>query len=290
MLRQDTNRMRRFLPVLAVLVASIGLVQCDRETEAPEAIAPEVVPEIAIETRPLGPPPGLTRAELINALAQAASVHTAGSTAQGEDALVGRTFSLHLPFGCSGPSTTETPENAIAQWTWGPGQDTIRLTMTPGDWTTSPLVAGAVTSTDAPATATVTWEAVEGFWIARPWLATEACPASTLSQSISAPPSPQTAGLASVFTTDSSRLGRRDGRAYTHVIRAEGDVPLAPPAAGYRLVLEGRVVAFPNGRATRCVSYSPDQRPTCVAAVQLDKVAFEDGTTGETLSEWRPGA
>ena len=287
MLRQDTNRMRRFLPAAVMAAASIGLVQCDRDVAAPEPTVPEVVPDIAIQTRPLGPPPGLTRAELINALAQAASVHTAGTIARGEDALVGRTFSLHLPFGCSGPATTATPESGVAQWSWGQDQETIRLSMTPGDWTTSPLVAGAVTETGTPPASA--WEAVEGFWIARPWLATEACPGSNLGQTITAPPSPQTAGLASVFTADGSRLGRRDGRAYSHVIRAEGDTPLTPPAAGYRLLLEGRVVAFPNGRATRCVSYSPDQRPTCVAAVQLDKVAFEDGTTGETLSEWRPG-
>ncbi len=288
MIRQDTNRMRRSLPVVAVLAASIGLAQCDRQVAPPEKAAPEIVPEVAIETRPLGPPPLLTRAELINAMAQAASVHASGTPAKGEDALVGRTFSLHLPFGCSGPATTEVPESGIAQWAWGPSQETIRLSMTPGDWTTSPVVAGAVTGTSASETAT--WEAVEGFWIARPWLATDGCPASSLNSSITAPPSPHTTGLASVFTADSSRLGRRDGRAYEHVIRTTGDTPLAPPAAGYRLLLEGRIVAFPNGRATRCVSYSPDQRPTCVAAVQLDKVAFEDGTTGQTLSEWRPSS
>ena len=54
-------------------------------------------------------------------------------------------------------------------------------------------------------------------------------------------------------------------------------------------MLEGRLGAFPDGRTIRCHAEGPDQRPVCVAAVQLDRVAFEDGASGATLSEWRKG-
>lgn len=288
---QGHSRRSPFLPVLVVCALGPVLAQCDRDAPPPPPAAPEAVTPVQIPVAPLAPPPPLTRAELINAMAQAASVHAAGATVQGSDPLVGRRFSLRLPFGCGGPAPIGTPADGLAQWTWGPDQETIRLSMTPGDWTAAPVMQGAVVVPDAEDTDATpdgnAWEAVEGFWIARPWLATDACPASRLNASISAPASPETTGIAAVFPQAGSRVARRDGRAYTHTVRAAGDAPLSPPAAGYRLRLEGRIVAFPDGRATACVAYSPDQRPTCVAAVQLDRVAFENGSSDETLSEWR---
>ena len=261
------------------------LVQCERDDPAPVAKAPEAIRPVEIETQPLGPPPALTRGELINGLAQAASLHATGRTIEGTDPLVGRSFSLRLPFGCTGPATAEEPGQGVARWRWGPNQETILLSLSSADWLAAPLMQGAVVMQDAEPQPDQ-WEAVEGFWVPRPWLASEDCPTAALSASISAPPSPQTTGIAAVFDQDSSRLGRRNGRAYEFTVRQEGDAPLVAPTTGYRLRLEGRVVAFPDGRATRCVSYNPDQRPTCVAAVQMDRVAFEDAA-GTVLSEWR---
>jgi hypothetical protein len=96
-------------------------------------------------------------------------------------------------------------------------------------------------------------------------------------------------GLAAVFTSEDSRVGRRDGRAYAFTIRPTGDTPLAAPAAGYRVVLEGRLTSFPDGRAIRCRASSPDQRPVCIAAMRLDRVAFTNADSSVLLSEWRPG-
>ena len=95
-------------------------------------------------------------------------------------------------------------------------------------------------------------------------------------------------GLASVFEADGSRLGRRNGRAYEHTVRGVDDQPAVAPVQGYRLVLEGRLAAFPEGRSIRCRGSGPDQRPVCIAAVQIDRVAFEDAA-GALLSEWRGG-
>lgn len=271
----------------AMGAVAVLLAQCDQDRSAViKSPAPEVVPPIEVDTGTLTPPPLLGRAELIAALAQAASVFAAGATVAGSDPLVGRSFSLRLPFGCNGPTIAGEANEGLAHWQWGEGQASLRLSLTPGDWLASPFVAGSTSDGNREAP-TPTWEAVEGFWIARPWMATDACPVAGLSSSISAPPSPQTVGLVAIFPEDSSRLSRRDGRAYQYTIRGKGDVPPVPPAGGFALRLEGRVVSFPNGRASRCVAFSPDQRPTCVVAVRLDRVAFEGGTTGNPLSEWR---
>lgn len=61
---------------------------------------------------------------------------------------------------------------------------------------------------------------------------------------------------------------------------------MSPPADGYTLVLECRVVGFTKGRAIRCLASSPAQRPDGGAAVPLDKVAFED-TAGGVLGAWQ---
>ena len=72
------------------------------------------------------------------------------------------------------------------------------------------------------------------------------------------------------------------------MVRGDADRPAAIPDRGYRLVLEGRMGAFADGRAVRCRAAGPDQRPICIGAAQLDRVAFEDAQ-GAVLSEWRGG-
>jgi hypothetical protein len=89
-----------------------------------------------------------------------------------------------------------------------------------------------------------------------------------------------------VFEKGGSRIGRRNSRAYQFTVRTDGDAPLAPPQGGYRLLLEGRIDAFPSGRAVECRASSADERPVCVLAARLDRVVFET-PEGEMLSEWR---
>jgi hypothetical protein len=214
-----------------------------------------------------------------------ASAYAAGEPIDGDDPLVGRRFALRIPFGCNGPQPTaaESAGDGLARWSWGPENKTIRLSLTPGDWLNTALISGAADGSG--------WEAVEGFWIPRPWLVTGECSmvrADPL-QSGAGTPSPQTVGLAAVFTEDDSRVGRRNGRAYAFTIRATGDTPLTAPVGGYRVVLEGRLASFPDGRAIRCRASNPDQRPVCIAAIRLDRVAFTSADGSVLLSEWRPG-
>jgi hypothetical protein len=269
------------LPVVAAAAAGLLLVSCQRDS-GPAAPAPE--PAVPAPEAPRTPPlnPALDRRELLSAVAVAASNYAAGTVPAVADPLVGRQFDIRLAFGCegAGPPPADGPGDGLAHWSWGPDRQILRLSLTPGDWSRSALIAGAG---EAP------WEAVEGFWVARPWMTADGCPTLRADPLAGAPvaASAPTVGLAAVFEKGGSRLGRRNGRAYAHTIRQAGDAPLVALDAGYRARLQGRIAAFPDGRAIRCHASSPDQRPVCVAAVQLDRVAFET-PTGETLSEWRP--
>lgn len=268
------------LPVVAAAAAGLLLASCDRD---PEPAAPPSKPAAAPAEVPASAPlnPVLDRRALLSAVGQAAAEYAAGGAPAATGPLAGRQFDIRLAFGCEGAEAppADGADDGLARWSWGPERETIRLSLTPGDWARSALIAGQDQ-----------WEAVEGFWVARPWMTADGCPSLRADPLASGPvaPSPPTVGLAAVFETGGSRLGRRNGRAYTHTIRQAGDAPLIALDAGYRVRLQGRVAAFPDGRAIRCRAANPNQRPVCVAAVQLDRVAFETAT-GDTLSEWRPG-
>jgi hypothetical protein len=284
--QRDVRRSRPDLHTAALALLGLTLAACEQQPPDPPA---NVQSEVATtEPRKLPAPvpvPALSRGDLVAAAEQATSAYVEGRRLEGSDALVGRSFAIRIAFGCSGPATSAASDgepSGIASWSPGPDGKTIELSMTPGDWTGSALIASG---TDAPA-----WEAVEGFWIPRPWLASEACPAvkGDPLQSGVIGAAPQTLGLAAIFEEGGSRIGRRNGRAYAFTIRADGDTPLTPPRDGYRLALAGRIASFPDARAIRCRAAGPDQRPVCVVAAKLDRVAFENAE-GETLSEWRPG-
>lgn len=265
-------------PAVVAAAAGLVLLSCQREAEPSSPPTPPAAEQA--EAPVLSP--ALDRRAILAAIAEAASNYAAGVPAQ-TDTMVGRPFDISLVFGCEGAAAAP-PEGAgdgLARWSWQGDREAIRLTLTPGDWTGSALIAGA--GQDA-------WEAVEGFWIPRPWMSAPGCPSIPTDPLAGGPgaPSPQTAGLAAVFEKGGSRLGRRNGRAYAHTVRSSGDTPPAAPEEGYTLRMQGRIAAFPDGRAIRCRAIHADQRPVCVAAVQLDRVAFQTAG-GDVLSEWRSG-
>jgi len=298
MLGIATVKTLRDRPVVRLGLAAglvLGLAQCDREPRE-QPIDAEPIVETPVPEPDIATPTSLDRADFLGAISRAGSAYATGTTASGADPLVGRTFAIRLPFGCGRPdrapseatpgadAATRAPDAGLPTLAWGPENETLRLSLTPDDWSDTALI----TSSGAGDR----WEAVEGFWLSRPWLGSETCP-----QRIDRDPlgggtgqaDPQTVGLASVHETNSSRLGRRDGQAYRFTLRGEDDRAPVPSPMGYRVVLEGRFASFPDGRAIRCRAASIDQRPVCIAAVQLDRVAFEDGSSGSVLSEWRPG-
>lgn len=295
----------RLAAPLALAAALPLLTWCQRPPEPAAPADPAPPPTVVLDST-------LNRAALLAALTEAGTALADGQTR--DAALTGRTVSVRLPFGCGGEAAVVSEVGGLPRLVRN-ADGSLALTVTPEDLGASALV---------PATregAVDKWEAVEGFWIARPWSGLDACPASA---ALAAPapdlaPSPaqtaiktpaegktaeaktvddvtaapivqpeRTAGLAAVLETGGSRLGRRQGQAYVHVIRGEKGVAPTPAPGGYALRLEGRLTAFADGKAVHCVQKDAEARPVCVAALRLDRLAFEDGATGALLSEWRP--
>ena len=257
----------------------------DQARRAPPA-RPE--PEPAAPAGPVAPavtapaPPAVGRAQMIVAAASAAAAYAAGAPEPAETpALVGRRFRVRLPFGCRGPAETPATETG-ASWTYAADGESIRIVVRPETWTQSALIReiGGAESV----------EAVHGFWIRRPWLRSEDCPAPREDPLAAAEPaaSPETVGLAMFFEAGGSRVARRQERPYELVVR-RGDETEAAAPRGFRLVLEGRVTGFADGRAFRCRSAHADQRPVCVARVELDSMSVEDPAAGKVLGVWDVG-
>jgi hypothetical protein len=285
--------MRGLIPLRLCLVAgmALGLTQCDRE-RGPEPADAEPIVDTPAPAPEITGPATLDRAAFLGAISRAGSAYAADAAAPGPDGLVGRTFAIRVPFGCGRPRPAvpidalpalDEADAGLPTLTWGTDNAVLNLSLTPDDWADTALIAGSG--------AADRWEAVEGFWVTRPWLGSETCPQISRDplQGGSNQPSAQTVGLASVHATNGSRLTRRDGQAYRFTLRGDDDRAPVPSPMGYRVVLEGRFASFPDGRAIRCRAASIDQRPICIAAVHLDRVAFEDGSSGAVLSEWRPG-
>lgn len=271
-------------------MAALLLAGCERETPAPDGTPAPVQNPVPVAPTALG------RAEIVAALALAASAHAAGAEPGDAATIAGRTFSIRLPFGCFGPAGEPGSQglsgDGLAGWRWDEDRRAQVLSLTPADWTRSDDLLAPDADPD--------WERVDGYWIARPWLADETCPAATLARpqaerevddAETTParpaPAPFTAGLAAIRTEEASRLGRGDGEPYRFVVRGEGEAAPSVPEGGYRVLLEGRIGAFPDGHPVRCSSEGPNSRPVCIAAIVLDRVAFE-AADGQQLSEWRP--
>lgn len=255
----------------------LGLVGCDRSEQPRPAAAPEQAPAVASAPEP-AVDPVLDRAAILAAIDAAASDTALGRvTPSTADPLAGRRFRMRISFGCAGPvPEPSNPVDGVPGWSRSGDGQTVRLRFTPADWTdggpAGPPVEG--------------FETIGGVWINQPWIRTGDCPAGTASTA--APPSP-VAGLALLRADGASRLGRDDSRAFAYTLRGDGAARAPDPVRGYRLVLEGRLTPWAGSRVIRCATPDANTRPVCVAGVVIDHLAYEDGATGETLGEWRPG-
>lgn len=266
-------------PSALALTASVLLLAACQRQEPPTKTPVEPPPVIVV-----APPPVLDRAGLLQAMDLAASAYAEGRTLS-DETLTGRRFLVRQAMGCGRPvdPTVSGVETGMARVAVGEDGAAPRLTLTPADWTPAlPSAEG-----------TKAWEAAEGFWLTWPWLRADGCPRPTASPpgvgspSVDpAPVSPQSVGLAAVFEAEGSRLGRRKGRPYEFILRGGEQGAPVLDARGYRLVLEGRMTAFGDGRAIHCRASGPEQRPVCIATVRLERVAFETGI-GQLLTEWR---
>lgn len=267
--------------VIAVVIAGIFAVSLLHRPSPPPQQQPVVkaAPPKPVTPAPpavTAPPPPLTRADIIDGVNRASLQYAAtGKLASGKDSLVGRRFSLRIPFGCNGAQIA----GAQAALTFDAANQSVTLSARPGNWTTLPIIQAL------PGIADI--ESVEGFWLPRPWSDSEACPPN-IDYPVPVTPTPptaQTLGLAQIFAANSSRVGQHADHPYefTRKIPA-GDSSLM--SHSYELVLEGRITGFADGQALHCWAESPNHQPICLYAVSFDHVAFEDGDTGEVLANW----
>lgn len=268
----------------AIAVGGAGFLLGRAATErAPVAVAP---PAAAPAPKPAPEPVsrgGLGRAELIALASAAADAAAAGLEPPTEIAQAdGRRFELSLPFGCGGP-VGEGRSDAM-RWRYDTKAGALRIHVTPAAWTAQDWW---------PPDAADTVEAIEGFWIERPWTSSEACPA-TGGRPAAAGPEPvtlpgQTLAIGQIFQAGGGRGGRRDGKPYEAVVRVEeSDLKTAQ---GFRLRVGGRIARTPGGGPVRCRQPAgPEQRPLCLVSVVMDEIAIENPATGETLATWSPGA
>lgn len=224
-------------------------------------------------------PPMLNRADLLAAAAEAADRYAAGQAMMATEKLAaGRRFELALPFGCSGPGAAAGLDPAI--WTFDLKKKTITAAAKPQVWTDTPWVRALLGPQDDI-------EAVEGFWIPRPWLTHATCPAprQPLPGPTPQPASEPSVGVVQTFRADASRIDQRGGRAY-QVVRKAAEAELAAAPRELRLTLGGRIAALDGGDTVRCYGAAIDQRPACLIGVEVDRVAISDPATSEVWAQW----
>lgn len=290
---------------LSLILLLAAAAACRQEqTEPPAAINTAEAPSRPIVPKPRPP---VDRPSLLAAVAEAASASAAGAPVpESIRALDGRQFEFRIRFGCRGPATDL--RNRWLGWSFDAEKKRIRVRATPTISRNDPLVAQFSNEEI---------EAVEGFWIPRPWLLQPVCPVaagvqpaadgrqpgstpgaereaerdSGADQEGDSPeePVPVSAriGIAQFFTTDDPRTGRRDMRPYeaSHTL-AEGK---AISSQGYDLVLAGRLRAFPGRGVIQCSARSPDSPPECIVSAEFLRVWIEQPGTGDVIAEWGGG-
>lgn len=286
------------------LVATLALGACSRpdEDNAAEGAEGAEEPVLNLPAVPTADPP-IGRAELLAAVARAASAAAAGRAQPEPRRLDGRQFELRIRFGCMGPAANV--EDAVLGWSFDPERRTLRLRAAPTISMDNRLVREIAGDR---------FEAVEGFWIPRPWLLEPVCPAAAAVRSAAAeqesageppgeeqagtaasedrqetvapPPAHARLGIAHFFTDADPRTRRRAMRPYETVKTLEPDQPLG--SQGFDLVLSGRLRALPGGGVITCLPRGPDAPPDCIVSANIDRVRIEY-PGGDLLAEWGIG-
>lgn len=252
-----------------------------REPAHGEQAVSESKPVVQVPKIPVipTPPPPLDRAALLEAVSNAAdSVASGTALPQSNAALVGRSFVLRLPFGCAGEMPDDGKQESWAGWRFNPKSRALRLTarasnLADAEWVKQ--LAGDMS-----------FDAVEGFWIGRPWTRADQCRAgdSTTSNDMSSTPA-QRLAIAQFYSPEGSRTLRRGDRPYSSTVKLEEDQ--SPSALGYQLQLEGKLSGFSDGQPVHCVQEKPAVEPRCLIAVEFERVAFVAPGKDEPIVEWR---
>jgi hypothetical protein len=264
---------------LAFLVT--GVVRWNDDGQAEQAPVPtrQIVPAPEIKAPiavPL-PEPTLNRQQLLRAFSAAADA-VAGNQPLPEDnaSLVGKSFAVRLPFGCSGPMAEGTKD--WAGWSYNPKTKALKLMARPEIWDAAPWVRQLAGQ--------LPFDAAEGFWIRRPWTSSQACPANPSLEATGSNSGAirNTVGIVQFFSPESPRMIRRGSRPYA--ITVKSDVEIAADPRDYGLLISGRIAGFLDGQPIHCINEAANLVPVCLIAVEFNRIAFEDLANGGILSEW----
>ncbi|GLV30242.1 hypothetical protein TomTYG75_27580 [Sphingobium sp. TomTYG75] len=255
--------------------------QAARETvkNRESAQAPKTVVQVPkIPVIPTTPPP-LDRAELLAAAAAATDAVASGAALpQSNAALVGRSFILRMPFGCGGEMSDEEKQERWAGWTFNPKSRALKLTVRSAEFAEAEWVKQIAGE--------MTFDAVEGFWIGRPWTSADRCGSggNASSNVVLSEPNQQLA-IAQFYSPEGSRTLRRGDRPYSSTVKL--DEGQSPSPAGYQVQLEGKLSGFPDGQPVHCVQQDSAVAPRCLIAVQFTRVAFFAPGQDNAIVEWR---
>lgn len=278
----------------ALLAAAAAVAACRPEPTQTDNEVGEAVVNRPIVPRPQPP---LDRSSLLAAVAEAASATAAGAELpESVRSLDGRQFELRIRFGCRGPA--RDLRDRWLSWSFDSESRRIRVRAMPTISTDEPLIE-RIGDRD--------FEAVEGFWIPRPWLLQPACPATIAIQgaAIAAAsqagqageqqtdeaaepePRPPRIGIAQFFTSEDPRTRRRGMRPYeaSHTL-AEGK---AISSQGFDLVLTGRLRALPGRGVILCSARDASAPPECVISAEFQRVWIEQPDTRDMIAEWGAG-
>ncbi len=270
--------------VIAGVVVAILLAVLLRHDQVPPpkpapvpAPPPPRVHAVAVPAPPVPKLPADRRDLIDAARASGAELAGTGMLPKPDEELVGRDFSIRIPFGCNGLQIGPVPDQLSVSY--DPSNKSMTLTARPNVWTGLPLVQAL------PGISGI--DTVEGFWIPRPWAYLSVCPPRIEYPPVASPtpPTAQTLGLARFFGPGDSRILQHAEHPFTVTRKLPAD-DLSALSHGYFLLLSGRIASYQDGRALHCWMESADHHPICIFAVTFDHVAFEDATTGETLAEW----
>lgn len=268
----------------------------------PQDNLPDSIEEPVLNLPSVPRPRTLDRAGILAAVAEAASAEASGADdTEAQRALDGRQFEFRIRFGCRGPST-DLREQWLG-WTFDSETGTLRLRAMPTLAADDELVAELGGGE---------FEAVEGFWIPRPWLLQPACPATAAIRPAAAeagaeaspeeePGKPAAGtypvteplprwpriGIAQFFSATDPRTGRREMRPYEAVETVDPKRPIG--SQGFNLVLSGRLKALPGKGVIACVAKGAESPPECVVSADFDRVRIEEPASRDVIAEWGGG-
>ncbi len=274
-----TSRQFLALGLVAVLTIGGGGFMLGRATSprvtVPAPVRPLPAPTPMRVAEPEAPPRVLGRADLIALAATAADGLAAGKAIPTSD-VDGRAFELLLPFGCNGPAAEG--RDGGTWWRYDEEAEALRLHAAPSAFAAAEWFPSASAGVDA----------IEGFWLSRPWTSSEACPAIAPQAPATSDPVTlpgQTLAVAQVFAKDAPRQARRAGKPFETVNKVEpGEIDTSQ---GFLLRLRGRLSQAPGGNTVQCRQPAgAEQRPICMIAVSLDEVAFVSADRETTFATW----